>query len=282
MKRFVFWKNRAFADARDRFLRLTLLILGCAAILAGCAGKQPKTVPLAPVEEQEARALWTGFIAGKRPQALDADIRLQWDILGSKGAVGASLLVQQRPALLRVTANDPLGRTLVLAVADASAFTMVDNRIGHVYQGAIPSRFWRSYVPGAILPEDLLPLLGGFLAEGEGEAVAPALDEAGQGIWYQWRDVRKREHHVLLDRASGTMVQHLLIDAQGQVLTLQYADYQQEKGSDFSWPARLRITGQAVTGTLTMHTEQLFSHLPQEAAAFRVVPPPHFTVERVF
>ncbi|MDR2550873.1 MAG: hypothetical protein LBD10_11815 [Desulfobulbus sp.] len=265
----------------DRLLRLGLLLLCCLATLAGCAGKQPKTVPLAPSEEQEARALWTDFVGAKRPQALDADVRLQWDVMGSKGGVGASLSVQ-RPALVRVSANDPLGRTLILAVADASAFTMVDNRSGQVYRGTIQSRFWRSYVPEAVQPDDLLPLLGGFLAKGEGDAAVPSWDEAGRGIWYQWRDDRKQHHYVLLDKASGTMLQHLLLDDRGdRDLVLQYADYRKENGSEFSWPARLRITGQAVTGTLSVQVERVFSYSPQEAAAFRVVPPPHFTVERV-
>ncbi|WP_028318503.1 hypothetical protein [Desulfobulbus elongatus] len=265
----------------DRSLCLQLLILWCVAILAGCAGKQPKTLPLSPAEEREAGTLWADFLAGTRPQALDADVRLLWDVPGSKGAVSATLLVQ-RPALLRVAASDPLGRTLILAVADASAFTMIDNRAGHVYQGTIHSRFWRSYVPAAVAPEDLLPLLGGFLAEGEGEAAAPTRDEAGRGFWYQWRDGRRQGHYVLLDRESGTMAQHLLFDARGdQVLALEYAEYRKEGGSGRAWPVRLRITGEAVTGTLTVQVEQIFSHSPQEEAAFRVESPPHFTVERV-
>ncbi|MCL2340966.1 MAG: hypothetical protein FWC49_04580 [Proteobacteria bacterium] len=264
----------------ERFLRLTLLILWCAAILAGCAGKQPKTVPLDPAGEQAARTLWRDFVAEKRPQALDADVRLLWDVLGSKGAVAATLLAQ-RPALLRVTANDPLGRAFILAVADAASFTLVDNRIGHVYQGAVDSRFWRSYVPAAVRPEDLLPLLGGFVAEGEGVAAAPSQDEAGRGIWYQWRD-GGQEQYVLLDQASGTMLQRLVLDGRGdRTLALEYADYRRAAGSGFAWPGQVRITGSAVTGNLTVRVEQIFSHTPREAAAFRVTPPPHFTVEQV-
>jgi hypothetical protein len=266
----------------NRFLRLAFLILWCVVIFAGCADKRPKTVPLTPVEEQEARALWTDFVAAERPQAIDADIRVQWDAMGAKGAATASLLAQ-RPDLLRIAVHDPLGRTLILAVADGSAFTLVDSRTGHVYQGTVYSRFWRSYVPGTVTTADLLPLLGGFLAEGERSAAVPAQDEAGGGIWYQWRDTRRQDHYVLLDRDSGTMVQRLLINAQGDhVLDVQYADYRQENGSGFVWPARLRIVGQAVTGVLTVQVEQIYSHSPREAAAFRVTPPPHFTVERVF
>jgi len=253
----------------------------CCLVLAGCASKQPKTLPLDPAGAQAAAALWSGFVNNKRPPALDADVRLGWDVLGSKGGMSASLQVQS-PALLHFAANDPLGRALILAVADAATFTMVDNRIGHVYRGTIPSKFWQSYVPAPVAPEDLLSLLGGFLPEGEGRQAEPAQDEAGQGFWYRWRDARALRHHVLLDRQRGTMQQHLLFDGQGDLLlALHYADYRKDAGSGFTWPGDLRITGTAVTGTLTLRVEQIYSHVPQKAASFRLTPPPHFTVEQM-
>jgi len=266
---------------RSSIARLVFPVVCCLLVLSGCAGKQPKTLPLAPAEEQEAAALWSGFVAGKRPSALDADIRLNWDVLGSKGGVSATLQVQ-RPALLRFAANDPLGRSLLLAVADATTFILVDNRIGHVYQGPIHAKFWQSYVPAAVAPEDLLPLLGGFLPEGEALQATPAQDAASQGFWYQWPDMRAVRHHVLLDRGSGTMQQHLLVDAQGRtMLELHYAGYRKDAKSGFVWPARVQISGKAVNGTLTLQVEQIYSHTPQKAAAFRLAPPSHFTVEQV-
>lgn len=264
-----------------RLAPLWLPVVCCLLLLAGCAGKQPKTLPLDPAGEQAAVALWSGFIDGKRPSALDADVRLGWDVLGSKGGMSATLQIQ-RPALLRFAANDPLGRALILAVADATTFTMVDNRIGHVYRGTVSSKFWQSYVPAAVAPEEVLSLLGGFLPEGEGRQAKPAQDETGQGFWYQWRDARALRHHVLLDRQSGMMQQHLLFDGQGDLLlALQYGDYRKDAGSGFAWPGDLRITGTVVTGTLTLRVEQIYSHVPQKAASFRLTPPPHFTVEQM-
>lgn len=261
--------------------RLIFPVLCCLLVLSGCAGKQPKTLPLNSAEEQEAATLWSGFIASKRPAAFDADIRLGWDMLGSKGGMSATLQVQQ-PARLRFAANDPLERSLILAVADARSFTMADNRTGHVYQGSTRSKFWHSYVPASIAPEDLLPFLGGFLPEGELEYVRPSQDEGNKGFWYQWQDKGAIRHHVLLDRRSGEMQRHLLIDAQGTViLELLYADYRKDAKSDFFWPWHLRITGAAVTGTLTIQVAQIYSHTPQGAAAFRLTPPSHFTVEQV-
>ena len=250
-------------------------------LLAGCAPKQPKILPLAPAEHQEAASLWTSFAATGRPTALDADVRLGWDLLGSKGTVQASVQVQ-RPGLLRFAANDPLGRAVVLAVADTTSFTMIDNRIGHAYQGTIPSSFWQNYVPATVAVEDLLPLLGGFLADDQGQDAWPSLDEAKEGYWYRWRDLRAVDHHVLLDRQSGTMRRHLLFDTKGTLqVALDYDDYRREDRDGFDWPRLVSITGKAITGTLTVRIEQIYSHSPQAAVSFQLTPPPHFTVEQV-
>lgn len=260
---------------------LFAVALCCLVVLSGCAGRQPKTVPLGGAEEQEAAALWTTFLRENRPQALDADIRLGWDVMGSKGGISASLQIQQ-PAHLRFAANDPLGRALILAVADGSSFTMVDNRVAHVSRGTIDSKFWRSYVPQALKAEDLFPLLGGFLPAGEGQDTTPSRDEQGQGFWYQWQDGRSFRHHVFLDRGDGRMRQHLMSNAGGDtLLEVQYADYRQDAKSGFVWPGHLRISGTAVTGTVTLQVEHIYSHSPKGKAAFRLAPPPHFTVEQV-
>jgi len=261
-------------------LRLGLPMLCWLLILAGCAGKHPKTLPLGPAEEQAAHALWSGFLTKKQPQALDADIRLGWDVLGSKGGMAATVQVQQ-PAHLRFAANDPLGRPLVLVVADARSFTMVDNRTGHVTRGRIGSKFWRSYVPESVNPEELLSFLGGFLQDGALQ-VKPEQDEENKGFWYQWRDKRDLRHAVLLDKDSGTMGQRLLFDAKDElILEMRYGGYRKDATSGYIWPGQLHITGKAVTGSLTIQIEKIYSHTSQGAAAFRLSPPSHFTVEEV-
>jgi hypothetical protein len=258
----------------------------CCLLLVGCVGKLPKTLPLAPLESEEAAQLWSGLITRVRPQALDADIRLTWDFLGSKGGVGAALLVQQ-PGLLRCTVNDPLGRSLVMAVADAHSFTLIDNQKGQVYQGNTRSSFWQKYVPKSIAVADLLSLLGGLLPETAPREARADRDEADQGFWYQWTDTQAMRHHVLVDRQDKSIQQHLLFDAQGIVmLAVQYAEYQQgdvrgAKGAnEFAWPHTVQMSGQALKGTLNIQVEKVYSHLPQKgAAAFRL--PPHFVVEQV-
>ena len=78
------------------------------------------------------------------------------------------------------------------------------------------------------------------------------------------------------------MRQHLMSNAGGDtLLEVQYADYRQDAKSGFVWPGHLRISGTAVTGTVTLQVEQIYSHSPKGKAAFRLAPPPHFTVEQV-
>jgi hypothetical protein len=258
-----------------------LLLLGLLLLLGGCAGPLPKTLPLDPGAQQEAAVLWSNFLAQRHPPGLDADIRLHWDVLGSKGAIAATVQLQQ-PALLRFAANDPLGRPLLLAVSDGKAFTMVDNRKGEAYRGTTDSKFWHSYVPETVAPHDLFVLLGGFVAQGEGSLATPSRDETQDGFWYAWLDARSIRHLVLLERASGTMRRHLLVDRKGnEVLALDYSDYRTEAKSGFVWPGRVRISGEAIAGTLAIQVEKVYSHDPQKAAVFRLTPPPHFTVEQV-
>ena len=65
-----------------RWAATTVVLLGLL-ILAGCATRLPPTEPLAPDEHAEAEALFAGFVARPTPAAIDADLRLYWDFLGS-------------------------------------------------------------------------------------------------------------------------------------------------------------------------------------------------------
>ncbi|MBM9536423.1 hypothetical protein [Desulfobulbus alkaliphilus] len=242
----------------------------------------PRSVPLDPEEQQDAAALLTAFVQQDRPTALDADLRLQWDILGSKGGVGA-IVQWQRPAFLRFSATDPLGRPFLTAVSDGSTFTMVDNRVGRIYKGTTNSEFWHSHVPAAIHPEDVLPLLGGFLIVTDAAKYqafgAPDL----LGFWYVGQDPRSSvAHHVLIDRQTGTMLRHLLVEDERSVLVdVVYSAYGKLGQAGYAWPREVRITGKALTGTLTLWTEMIYSHDQLPWSAFHLSPPPHFVIEQV-
>lgn len=251
------------------------------AVLSGCAAKLPQTLPLAPNQQPEAESLFTSFFQIQRPKAVDADIRLGWDVFGHQGNVDAILQVQQ-PASLRFTATDPLGRSLLLAVSDGTSFTMVDNRIGRIYQGKTDSEFWHSYIPQAIRPADLFFFLGGLLPNVEMQAIGTAQDPERTGFWYVWQDSRSLTHHVFLNRRSMEMTRHLFFDARGDlILEIAYSNYNGLRDTGFNWPRHLQLTGTAISGTLTVQINTIYSHRQLAAAIFHLVPPPHFTVEEV-
>jgi hypothetical protein len=102
------------------------------------------------------------------------------------------------------------------------------------------------------------------------------------GFWYVWKDGRSMTHYVLLDWRSREMLRHLLFDPQGGlVLDITYSAYSVSPDSGFNWPRHLQITGKAITGTLTVQVNKVYSHAQQSAALFHLIPPPHFTVEQV-
>jgi len=256
----------------------------CCLFLAGCAGKLPKTSPLAAGETAQALKTWSRFLHAEHPQAVDADYRLRWDVLGSKGGIDA-VVQMKKPAMLRFAANDPLGRALILVVSDGEEFTFVDNRTAEVFQGKNDSKFWRNYVPDSIRATDLFAYLGGFVDQDQVSGVEPALDESGQGYWYVWQDQQAVTHHVLLEGERGQIVRHLLVDKKGdQVLDLRYKGLVgsgKAGEKDLRWPKMVEVTGEAVTGTIALQAEKIYAFSVRGTSAFRLTPPPHFSREVV-
>jgi hypothetical protein len=259
----------------------------CGLLLAGCAGTLPQTRPIPEDETREAMRVWTTYIRREQPAALDADLRLRWDVLGSAGAIDTVLQMKQ-PAWLRLAVNDPLGRSLVLVVSDGRTFTYVDNRQGVVYRGGTDSAFWRRHVPDTIQATDLFLYLGGRIDPKQVHWVRPSLDVDGQGYWYVWRDKRAVDHHLLLDRRTGAIQRHLLVDRfEKALLDLHYSGVvgvaAADSGRDttFSWPQLLKISGEAISGTVEVDVQKIYGFTLRGANPFRLSLPPHFLLEEV-
>ncbi len=263
-------------------LRLVVLLAGIL-LLAGCS-HLPKTLPLSPVETEDAQAQWQKFLHQPRPSGIDADYRLRWDVMGSKGGVDA-VVQMRRPAFLRFAANDPLGRALVLAVSDGKRFTLVDNRAAEVYQGKVSAQYWRHYVPDSLEERALFPALGGFVDPAGMPRVGTRRDEQGQGYWYIWSDTHGMRHYVLLDNKQGRVLRHLFINPAGkQVLDLRYsgaAALPPSEETGLFWPGTVAVSGTAVSGEVDLHVEKIYSFAPNTTTAFSVTPPPAFTVKQV-
>lgn len=255
-------------------------LLCCLLMLAGCAKKLPPTEPLGPAEREQAMALFADFLARRPPAILDADIRLTWDLLATKGGLDATIQLEQ-PGRLRFAANDPFGRSLLLVVANGATFTMIDNRAATVYVGQTGSKFWHEWIPEAIETGDLLFFLAGAVPADTIGGLQPAGDGEQAGLWFVWTDARTRRHYVLLRRETGFMLRHLLVDQAGtQVLDLRY----QEPGRGdigFAWPGQVTIQGEALEGAAVLRLDRIYPRDSLPAATFQVTPPPHFTVEEV-
>nr|WP_321466868.1 hypothetical protein [uncultured Desulfobulbus sp.] len=256
----------------------------CCLLLAGCAGKLPQTTPLGESEARQAMSDWSRFLHTDHPGAIDADYRLRWNVLGSKGGIDA-VVQMKKPARLRFAANDPLGRSLILVVSDGSAFTYVDNRTGEVFLGTTDSKFWHSYVPDSIGSTDLFAYIGGFVEPDQVETVTPALDEQGQGYWYVWQDKRALTHYVLLANTPRRMLRHLMVDQSGdQVLDLRYSGVAASTKvgeKNLHWPAKIKVSGEAVTGEVELEVEKIYGFSVRGTSAFHLTLPPHFTVKEV-
>ena len=257
----------------------------CCLLLAGCVGKLPRTVSLPVEEQQQAMERWVQLQRARQPVAVDGDFRLRWDVMGSKGGIDA-VLQMQKPTQLRFSANDPLGRPLILAVSDGSHFTFVDNRAGQVYQGSTTAKFWKRYVPEAVQPSDLFYYLGGLIDGQQAASVQPARDESGQGIWYSWRDNHSLQHHVLLDAQGNRLERHLLFDRRGEeILDVRYSGAVRKTGAEagnaLMWPEKIELRGEAVSGTVEVQTQKIYDFAVRGAAIFQLTPPPAFSVEQV-
>jgi hypothetical protein len=266
-----------------RLYRWVGLWLGCLGLLylAGCARPLPPTFPLTEQQVPEAEKLWQTLTGVNIPARFEADFRLGWEILGSKGAVDAFLLVQQ-PAYIRFSALDPLGRPLYIAVADGLTFSLADNRQERVYQGKVDSKFWQAYVPAFLSPAQLPFLLCGLPYNPPVRMPDASQNSDQDGFWYSWHDDRQTWHQVLLDRAKGIMRRHLVYSQdQDLLLDLAYQDYSNVPGRQ-PWPQVLTITGSAVTGTITVHLSQaLFLRDLLTESPFKLTVPPHFSREQV-
>lgn len=249
-------------------------------LLSACAGKLPPTIPLSSDQQGDAEGLLTAFLQTRPPPGLDADIRLGWDVLASKGTIDASLQLQP-PAFVRFTATDPLGRALFIVVSDGTSFTMVDSRVGRVYQGRTASQFWHSKVPEVLRAEDLFFFLSGTLPPRKPPLVSLGQNPERTGFWYVWRDERTMDHHILVDRQQRRLDRHLLVDPQGDlVVEVRYLAYGEDRAAGGNWPRQLEITGKAVSGTLSLQVEKVYPN-PPLPAAFELAYPSHYTVEQV-
>jgi len=261
--------------------RFVLVPLVCCLVLAGCAGRLPRTYHLAVSEREEALTLFDRFMQNRCNGALDADVTLEMRLLG-KTETAPGMLQALPPSHLRYAVVDPLGRSLAIVVTDGSTFTMVDNRNAEAVTGPVDSSFWNEFVPAGIFVEDIIPWLRGRLSDQDiriadvhGDRDDPAL------IWLLSSTNDGLRHEIGFDHVEGVLRRHILKNNDNSVvLDVRYSRHDEEDGQCPA-PRELVVEGKSITGTLTIRFDRIFHNSTLSPGIFQLDLPDHYTVTEV-
>ncbi|MHB8789307.1 MAG: hypothetical protein ACYDBT_05450 [Desulfobulbaceae bacterium] len=263
------------ARSGGRCLVLLLAVL----LLAGCAGKTPRTTTLESSEKERVRAAYAQFAQQACPLSLDADVTLEVQMLGTSEK-SAGILQYEGPSSFRYAMIDPLGRSLFIMATDGYAFTMVYNREAKAVTGSTASRFWREYVPDGVSGADIVLLLAGrppadlVLKDVRG-------DRDNAGFWLYGVGPEGIRHEILTDHQASRVLRHIVKDGRESVLFDVGYDRYASGDQLCPLPATLSVTGKTITGTILLHLDQMFSGPPIPAQTFQIIPPGHFLVQEV-
>jgi len=262
--------------------RCGVLFLLCGFFLTGCAGRLPATVPVAVNARVLLLNRFQDFLDRECAGSVDADVTLSWQALWS-GATVRGMLQVRKPAMLRYTAVDPLGRPLFIVVSDGSTFTAVDTLKGEGYTGPVTASFWRRYVPGGISPQELFFWLSGGLRPGELRIDDVRLGKNSSRPWIILSAPGGLRHQVLFDPDSGRILRHVVTDRDRTILLdVTYSGtVRLQDGSGCPWPEELEIKGAAIPGTIRIRFDRILSEAVLPAATFHLTLPAHYPVHRV-
>ena len=105
-------------------------------------------------------------------------------------------------------------------------------------------RVWRELVPEPLKVQDVVALLAGRLERVPAFGVRAEQNPEHNGYWFSW-DHPGLSHRVLVDKKTGLMARHLLLENEGGetgiLLDLRYIDYDQDRGSGYFWPRTTEV-----------------------------------------
>lgn len=256
-----------------------LVLLLAVFLLAGCAGKAPRTSTLESNEKEQVRAAYAQFAQQTCPLSLDGDVTLEVRMLG-RTEKSAGILQYEGPSSFRYTMVDPLGRSLFIMATDGFTFTMVYNREAKAVTGSTASRFWRDYVPDGVSAADIVLLLAGRPpADMSLKDVRSDRDSAG--FWLYGVGEEGIRHEILTDPQTSRVLRHILKDGRETVLFDVGYDRYAAGDQPCPLPMTLRVAGKTITGTILLHFDRMFSGQPIPARTFQITPPGHFLVQEV-
>ncbi len=265
----------------DTRLKGAFLVLSCLLLLGGCATMQTRTVELSTREQEEVLSRFEGFLREQCGGALDADLSLEFTLLGRIRHI-TGMIQARTPAFLRYSTIGPLGRPLNIMVTDGENYTLVDNRAGKAYVGPVGSDVWNRYVPEALHVGDVLPLLTGRLP-GLDASVMDVRGDAGDPrvAWIFMKPVEGTRRAILFDRDRGVILRSRLFSEGGgpPLIDVVYGDYDlYPPGCRI--PGRIQVQGSSISGSLLIRLDRVYPGPGPAPARFQLTIPEHYTVEK--
>lgn len=258
------------------------VLLFCCLLLAGCAGKLPRTYSLTVSEREQVLTRLDDFMQRRCSGVLDADVTLEMRFLGKAETVPGTLQALP-PSYLRYTVTDPLGRSLAIAVTEGSTFTIVDNRNAEAVTGPVDSAFWNEFVPAGIFVEDIIPWLSGSLSDQDLKITGMYgdMDDAAL-FWLNSAAGDGLTHEIAFNCVEGVIRRHIIRnDVDGTVvLDITYTRYGR-KDMQCPVPLELVVEGRSITGTLTIRFDRIFMDSTLSPGIFQLDLPDHYTVNEV-
>jgi hypothetical protein len=273
-RKFKLLKSRKQSD--HVFLGILLVVVFL--LFSGCARKYPATLALDAEQEQYAHSLLQKIRKQDSPDYLDADVTVSWMGYGRKFNFDATLQAT-RAGRFRLGGLDPLGRPFFILVTDGTTFTLVDNRQGRGYTGAVDSAFFRRYIPSGVRLTTCFSLLTAQLPDTEVRKTRVAENKESYWFIFAGRDGLRRRAGI--DSDTGFLARQILVDAENEiVLDVRYHDYQSQTAL-FYLPRHMYMESEKMPGSLRITLNRVYREKPLPDSIFTLHIPEHFSVVQV-
>jgi hypothetical protein len=250
-----------------------------AVLVAGCASHLPQLHPVTAAEEEQGLQLLEKIRQNQVPEVLDADLKLTWQGYGQTKKMAAELQAA-RSGAFRLTVPDPLGRPLVLFVAKAERFTLIDTQREHVYIGPVCNHLVKKYIPAPISLSLVYSLLVDEVPARQPERIY-GNDGDQQGFWFVYSMGDDWQRLILADSTSLLPLRQLLVSSDNLVaLDLLYTGTVSLTEKSLL-PVNVLISGEKLSGSVRIDFQQHYPHPELAPGIFHLRIPPSFTVEEL-
>ncbi len=259
---------------------ICILLLAGSAVLSSCAPKLPRMVAVSGVELERVQERLNSFLEQSCVQAVDADVRVQWQVYGQQETWPA-VLQAMTGGFMRLSVLDPLGRPLLLLAVNGTDknFVLADNSKAVGYKGELNSPSVQDYLPESIAGSDLFFWLSGQVSRDGMRVVSMRRDAVEPVFWYELGYPGNGQHHLIGLNERRQLSKHLIVDENDTiVIAAGYSGYTATT-MDCDWPGKVEMSGKSLPADLTLEFSRVYSFQPLEKKRFQLELPAHFTVQ---